>query len=147
VGVSYYPEEGIHVRHPSPPGGVTRLATDTATVTFQWWCDAYETGATQRVLARYSGGPLDGYAAIVECPVGKGRVILLGTQPEDAWLRGFLKSLAPENPLKADEGVVITPRVTSDGKPAGCIIVNTRAKASQFQLPGAAPEKIDGFGG
>jgi len=137
---------GIHVRHRLPSSGVTRLATGNETVTCQWWCDAYETKAAQRILAKYAGGPLDGYAAIVECPIGKGRVILLGTQPEDAWLRGFLKSLSPENPLKADEGVVITPRVTSDGKPAGCIIVNTRAKAAQFQLPGAAPEKIDGFG-
>jgi hypothetical protein len=48
--------------------------------------------------------------------------------------------------LTADAGVVIVPRVTNDGKPAGCIIVNTRAGAAQFQLSGAAPEKIDGFG-
>ena len=137
---------GIHVRHRSPPGSVTRLATEKETVNCQWWCDAYEIGATQRVLAKYSGGPLDGYAAIVECRIGKGRVILLGTQPENAWLRGFLKGLAPESPLTADTGVVIVPRVTNDGKPAGCIIVNTRAGAAQFQLSGAAPEKIDGFG-
>jgi hypothetical protein len=82
----------------------------------------------------------------VECRIGKGRVILLGTQPEDVWLRGFLKSLAPETPLTADAGVVITPRVTNDGKPAGCIIVNTRATAGQFKLSGAAPENIEGFG-
>jgi beta-galactosidase GanA len=136
----------IHVRHRSPPGGVTRLATGNETVNCQWWCDAYETKAKQRVLAKYSGGPLDGYAAIVECRIGKGRVILLGTQPEDAWLRGFLKSLAPETPLTADAGVVITPRVTNDGKQAGCIIVNTRATAGQFKLSGAAPENIEGFG-
>ena len=137
---------GIHVRHRSPPGGVIRLATENGTVNCQWWCDAYETGAAQRVLANYSGGALDGYAAIVECRIGKGRVILLGTQPEDAWLRRFLKKLAPENPVTADAGVVIAPRVTTDGKPAGCIIVNTRAGAAKFQLSGTAPEKMGGFG-
>ena len=137
---------GIHVRHRSPPGGVTRLATDKETAACNWWCDAYETGAAQRVLAKYSGGPLDGFAAIVECPIGKGRVILLGTQPEDNWLRGFLKSLAPETQTTADAGVVITPRVTNEGKPAGCIIVNTRAAVAQFQLSGGEPEKIEGFG-
>ena len=137
---------GIHVRHRSPPGGVTRLATEKETVNCYWWCDAYETGTTQRVVAKYAGGPLEGFAAIVECRIGKGRVILLGTQPEDAWLRGFLKSLVPETSVTADAGVVIAPRVTTDGKPAGCIIVNTRAGAAQFQLSGAAPEKINGFG-
>ncbi|MEI6337319.1 MAG: beta-galactosidase [Verrucomicrobiota bacterium] len=137
---------GIHVRHRSPPGSVTRLATEKETVSCQWWCDAYETSATQRVLARYSGGPLDGYAAIVECPIGQGRVILLGTQPEDRWLRDFLKNLAPETQASADAGVIIAPRVTSEGKPAGCVVVNTHATAAQFQTARGAPEKIEGFG-
>jgi beta-galactosidase GanA len=137
---------GIHVRHRLPPGGVTRLAPESEPVTCQWWCDAYETTAPRRILAKYSGGPLDGFAAIVECPIGKGRVILLGTQPEDSWLRVFLKSLVPEIPIKADAGVVVAPRVTNSGKPAGSIIVNTRATAAQFQLSGGTPEKIDGYG-
>jgi len=137
---------GIHVRHRSPASGVTRLATEKETVTCQWWCDAYETKAAQHVLAKYSGGPLAGFAAIVECPIGKGRVILLGTQPEEKWLRGFLKSLSPETQTPADAGVVVVPRVTSDGKTAGCIIVNTRATAAHFQMAGRAPETIDGFG-
>lgn len=136
---------GIHVRHRSPPGGVTRLATEKETVACHWWCDAYETDATRRILAKYSGGPLDGFAAIVECHIGKGRVILLGTQPEERWLCDFIKSLAPETQTSADAGVVIAKRVTTAGKPAGCIIVNTRAAAAQFQLPGGRSEKIAGF--
>jgi hypothetical protein len=54
--------------------------------------------------------------------------------------------LAPETQASADAGVIIAPRVTSDGKPAGCVVVNTRATAAQFQSARGAPEKIEGFG-
>jgi len=54
--------------------------------------------------------------------------------------------LSPETQTPADAGVVVVPRVTSDGKTAGCIIVNTRATAAHFQMAGRAPETIDGFG-
>jgi hypothetical protein len=56
------------------------------------------------------------------------------------------KNSAPKIPFTADEGAVITQRVTNDGKPAGCIVVNTRAKAAHFQLTGTVAEEIDGFG-
>lgn len=137
---------GVHVRHRMAPGGDTSLLVNGESVGCHWWCDAYEPQAKQTVLAKYAGGPLDGFAAVVECSIGKGRVILLGTQPEDGWLSGFLKNLMPASQATADAGVVVTPRVTKAGTPAGCIVVNTRATAAQFQLPGGAPEKLEGFG-
>lgn len=127
---------GIHVRHRLTPGGVTKLKADGKTIGCRLWCDAYELRQPdRRVLAAYAGGPLDGMAAVVECPRGKGRVILLGTQPDDAWLKALIGRLVPG--AQADPGVVVTERVTADGKPAGAIIVNTRRDAATYRNAGA----------
>ena len=141
---------GVHVRHRLTPGGVTKLKAEGEPIGCRWWCDAYELRQTdRRVLAAYAGGPLDGLAAVVECPIGKGRVILLGTQPDDAWLRKLIGRLAPG--AKSDPGVMVTERVTADGKPAGAIIVNTRRDAASYRtdseaniLAGYAVEFVNG---
>jgi beta-galactosidase GanA len=115
---------GIHVRHRLTPGGVTKLRAEGETVGCRLWCDAYELRKPdRRVLAAYAGGPLDGFAAVVECSIGKGRVILLGTQPDDTWLKKLIGRLTPR--AKSDPGIVFAERVAVDGKPAGAIIVNT----------------------
>ena len=137
---------GIHVRHRSPPGGVTKLATNLGTVACQWWCDAYEVKASQTVLAKYTGGPLDGFAAVVECPIGKGRVILLGTQPEDAWLKKLIARVAPASGSEADAGVLVIQRVDAKGQAAGSIAVNTRPTTAQFRRSGEAWQQLDGYG-
>ena len=137
---------GIHVRHRLPPGGVTKLATDQGTIGCRWWCDAFETKPAQTVLAKYAGGPLDGFAAVVECPIGRGRVILLGTQPDDAWLGNLIRKLTPKPDATADPGVLVVERVTADGRAAGCIAVNTQPKPAQFQIPGRTSQRIASYG-
>ncbi len=137
---------GIHVRHRLTPGGVTKLIADKQTIGCRWWCDAYETDASHAVLAKYSGGPLDGFAAIVECPIGQGRVIVFGTQPDEAWLGSFLKQLAPKSEISADAGIVVAERVTADGKPDGCIAVNTGANPAQYQLHNGEKHKLEAYG-
>lgn len=130
---------GIHLRHRMTPGGVTKLKADGKTIDCRWWCDAYELRQTdRRVLASYAGGPLDGLAAIVECPIGKGRVILLGTQPDDAWLKSLIGRLCPR--AKSDPGILVADRVTADGKAAGSIIINTKRDKATYR--NASMEKI-----
>jgi len=144
---------GVHVRHRLTPGGVTKLKAESETIGCRLWCDAYELRqADRRVLAAYAGGPLDGLAAVVECPIGKGRVILLGTQPDDAWLKKLIGRFAPRAGLEADSGVVVAARVTAEGKPAGAIIVNTRRDTATYRndseakiLKGYAVEIVKGL--
>jgi beta-galactosidase len=137
---------GIHVRHRLTPGGVTKLKADGEIVGCRLWCDAFELRQMdRRVLASYSGGPLDGFAAVVECPIGKGRVILLGTQPDDAWLKALIRRLAPQTGIVADPGVVVAERVNGEGKPAGAIIVNTRKDAATYRNDSKA-KILKGYG-
>jgi len=135
----------IHVRHRSPPGGVTKLAAGDETYGCHWLCDAYEPLANQTVLAKYSGGPLDGFAAVMECPIGKGRVILLGTQPDDVWLKKLIARVSPASGGEADDGVVIAQRVDAKGQPAGTIVINTRPTAMQFRQTGATWQQLAGY--
>ena len=137
---------GIHVRHRMAPGDDTKLVADGKVSGCRWWCYAYEPLANQPVLAKYAGGPLDGFAAVMECPVGKGRVILLGTQPDSAWLTKLIINFLPANGIEAAAGVVVVPRVDAAGKPAGAIAVNTRSTSAQFRLPGGEPQKLAGYG-
>ncbi len=135
---------GIHVRHRLAPGGDTKLKADGETIGCRLWCDAYELRQPDhRVLAAYSGGPLDSLAAVVECRIGKGRVILLGTQPDDAWLKKWIGRELPG--VKSDPGIVVTERVTMDGKPAGAIIVNTSKNAATYRN-GPTTKLLKGFG-
>lgn len=137
---------GVHVRHRLTPGRVTKLKADGETLGCRLWCDAYELRQTdRRVLAAYSGGPVDGFAAVVECPIGKGRVMLLGTQPEDVWLKKLINGLAPKTGLKADPGVVVAERVSADGKPAGAIIVNTRAESATYWNAASEAQTLAGY--
>ena len=137
---------GIHVRHRSPPGGVTKLAAENEISDCHWLCDAYEPLAKQTVLAKYAGGPLDGFAAVVQSPIGKGRVILLGTQPDDAWLKKLIARVAPASSSEADDGVMVVQRVDAKGQAAGAIVINTHPTAAQFRQTGAAWQQLAGYG-
>jgi beta-galactosidase GanA len=137
---------GVHVRHRLTSSHVTKLKAAGETVGCRFWCDAYELRQTDRcVLAAYSGGPLDGFAAVVECPIGKGRVILVGTQPDDGWLMKLIKSLTPRTAIEADPGVVVAERITADNKPAGAIIVNTKRDSATYRTGVSSTKTLPGY--
>ena len=71
-------------------------------------------------------------------PSARGRVILLGTQPDDAWLKALIGRLVPPADIVSDPGVVVAERVTAEGKPAGAIIVNTTRDAASYRSNSAA---------
>lgn len=137
---------GVHVRHRLTPGGGAKLKADNETIGCRLWCDAYELRQPdRRVLAAYLGGPLDGFAAVVECPIGKGRVILLGTQPDDAWLRKLIGRHVPQAGMEASPGVVVSERVTADGKPAGAIMINTRRDPATYRNAASGTKTLGGY--
>jgi beta-galactosidase len=136
---------GVHVRHRFPPLGVERLAADSGTFESRWWCDAYQPRGSQEVWARYSGGALDGFPAVVESRIGKGRVILLGTLPEDAWLKPLLRRIVGPAPLEASPGVVVVERVNRKGEPAGWIAVNTTPAFGKLHLPGRDARELPAY--
>ena len=137
---------GIHVRHRLTPGEVTKLKADGEPIGCRLWCDAYEVRQTdRRVLAAYAGGPLDGLPAVVECPIGKGRVMLLGTEPDDAWLKKLIGRLVPRAGMEASPGVVVAERVTAEGKPAGAIIINTRREPATYRDASSATKTMAGY--
>jgi beta-galactosidase len=136
---------GVHVRDRLPPLGVTRLAADGGSFACRWWCDAYEPGPSHAVWARYSGGALDGLPAVVEARIGKGRVILLGTLPEDAWLKPLLRRIAGEAAVETGPGVVAVERVNRKGEPAGWIAVNTAPQPGTLRLPGQETRELPAY--
>lgn len=127
---------GVHVRHRLPAHPSICLATGKETLECRWWCDAYQPKADRKTLASYAGGPLDGQAAVVECPIGRGRVILVGSQPPEAWWRGLVHDLAGPDGYAATPGVVVCPRVDREGRPAGVIAINSTPAAGSFVLDG-----------
>lgn len=138
---------GIHVRHRYPPCGVTVCKADGTLIGCRLWCDAYElTQPDRRVLAAYSGGLLDGLAAVVECPIGRGRVVLLGTHPDDAWLQALIVRLVPPAVVKAAPGVMVVERETLSGAPAGAILINTRREPAAYRMAASASGTLAGYG-
>jgi beta-galactosidase GanA len=87
------------------------------------------------VLATYKGGAHDKKLAIIENSVGKGRVILLGTDPGKPALKNLLLYAADKSNVKplatGDEQVVIVPR---KGKQSGWVMVNLSKNAKKIVL-------------
>jgi len=88
-----------------------------------------------KVLANYNGGAHDKKPAIIENKVGKGRVILLGTDPGKPALKKLLLYAAKKSNVKplatGDEQVVIVPR---QGKESGFIMVNLSKNVKKISL-------------
>ncbi|MBV5342337.1 beta-galactosidase trimerization domain-containing protein, partial [bacterium] len=88
-----------------------------------------------KVLANYNGGAHDKKPAIIENKVGKGRVILLGTDPGKPALKKLLLHAAEKANVKplatGDEQVVIVPR---KGKESGWVMMNLSKNAKKISL-------------
>ncbi|MFZ4724868.1 MAG: beta-galactosidase trimerization domain-containing protein, partial [Paludibacter sp.] len=91
---------------------------------------------TGNVLANYNGGAHDKKPAIIENSVGKGRVILLGTDPGKTALKKLLLHAAEKANVKllatGDEQVVIVPRKGKES--SGWVLVNLSKNAKKIVL-------------
>ncbi len=88
-----------------------------------------------KVLANYKGGAHDEKPAVIENTVGKGQVILLGTDPGKPALKKLLLHAAEKSNVKplatGDEQVVIVPR---KGKESGFVMVNLSKNVKKISL-------------
>ena len=103
----------------------------------------YETEKKNKVIGTYSDGPAEGMAAILECPVGKGKIIFMGTLPDYKYLAGFISENAPSQTGKfvknATKGLSITLRALralradKNSDIAGLVAVDLYGKGGEFR--------------
>ncbi len=109
------------------------------------WFDSYELrGGT--ALATYTEGPMKGLAAIVERKIGKGRLILLGTQPgpkEYVKLLAYAGGAAKVKPAaEASPNLLVVPRAGKAGR--GCVAVETSHQPATLKLARPAVDLLTG---
>jgi|GEM_PF-241610 beta-galactosidase GanA len=136
---------GIHVRHRLPPSNETRIVSENDTAKCSYWCDAYEVKNNQKIIAKYENGVLDGMPAIVECKIGKGRVFVMGTKPEDSWMVRFVQKITEGDFYSEDPGVFVIERVDKENELAGIIAVNTNQHKAKYIYDGET-HLIDSYG-
>ena len=143
----------IHVRHRFPLDG-----EGSEPVHIEWdgigktRCENFavsiELKGHGKVLAKYSDGPVAGMNAVVEVPFGKGKVIFLGTLPENKKLKKWINELSGAGKCRfaktRDEGVVITERVDKEGKTVALIIVEHAGKSGTIILTKAMKNSFTG---
>jgi beta-galactosidase GanA len=111
------------------------------------WSDALSTG-TGKILARYRNGMHDSQPAVIENTVGKGKVVILGTDPGKKNLSRLLLQLAGEAGIVptalGDPGVVIGPRVNQH-ELSGYVLDNITGEQKTVTLPiGKARDLLTG---
>jgi len=109
------------------------------------WYDGLEPRACN-VLARYVEGPLEGLAAVVEKKIGRGRVILLGTMPEQPGVAALIKTVCStagiEPVAEASPNLVVAPRSGKGGR--GWVVVEVHNTTGQVVLPKPARDLLTG---
>jgi len=133
----------IHIRHgiPLEGEGAEPVRLDwpgLGKVKCENFAAAIELKGNGKVLAKYADGPLAAMNAVVEVPFGKGRVIFLGTLPEQKQLKNWLNILAGESKCRTaktkEEGILITERVDGSGKTAAIAIIEYAGKGGRVEL-------------
>ena len=118
---------GVRVRHRLYPHPELRLTAAGQESPCAIWCDAYEPLAGTEVIAEYRGPAIDGMAAITARGIGGGRVILLGTLPNEGMLRTVIRNAGIVVPGPSE--VLEIPRVGATGEPRGSISINLSSAA------------------
>ena len=98
---SYYipaPSDNVTTVTDGPLPEITFTDGKVANTVFNLASDALIAGNGVKTIATYTGGSeyLIGYSAITETKIGKGRIILMGTQLEPDDYRSFIKGIAKE---------------------------------------------------
>jgi beta-galactosidase GanA len=109
------------------------------------WFDSYELKGA-KALAAYTEGPMKGLAAVVERKIGKGRLILLGTQLPHADYQKLLEAAAKQAGVRpvatADANLLVVPREGKAGR--GRIVVETGNRPATMKLDGPAMNLLTG---
>ncbi|MBM3290254.1 MAG: hypothetical protein FJY92_08900, partial [Candidatus Hydrogenedentes bacterium] len=120
------------------------------------WCDGREIDGSlwyagfeatrAAVLAWYTDGPLEGLAAVTETPVGKGRIVVLGTLPPVGEMQRLLLHLAARCEIlpvcNASSNVLAVPREGDVQR--GLIVMEIEDRPGRCILPEAAWDILSG---
>jgi beta-galactosidase GanA len=138
---------GVRVRFeiPGDPRGFGLQWKDGGDMQGSVWFDSYDL-AGGRALATYTEGPMKGLAAVVERKIGKGRLILLGTQLPPEEYKKLLASAAEKAGVKpvAEAGptLLVVPRAGRAGR--GRVVVETGNQEAALQLERPAVNLLTG---
>jgi beta-galactosidase len=149
------PWSGIEVHARLPIGGTPKLPVPVKLR----WSDAgsnYESPAdlwqetlsskSGRVLATYVNGLADSKPAIIEARTGKGKVVILGTDPGPDALGKLLLRLAGEAGIKpmaqGEPGVIVSPRAA--GNASGWVVVNVAGTPKKITLESGGVDLLSG---
>lgn len=113
------------------------------------WTDVYSLQENQEVLAIYRSksepSPFDGGAAAAWCPVGKGGVIVLGTQPSREALQEIVayafEKAGMTAGVRSSENVVVVPR---SGAAEGIVLCEVNHEKGEVYLDGAYQDVVSG---
>lgn len=136
---------------PLPAGDTTGLVLDDGTevATVNWHYDALEAGEGVRVRATYAAGGddyLPGYAAITETKRGKGRIIVMGCQPDEAGFRRIIGDIAAEcgvAPVCEGSDTLLRSLRTGAFGEVLCA-VETKCQPATLKMPFAATDLLTG---
>jgi len=131
---------------PAPDGGFEITWNDGTVEKSSLWCDVLQANKECEVLARYSEGPIKGFAAIVQRRIGKGRIILCGTLLSGRSLVSLLTTICKEKEITraadASPNVLVMPRTGRGGE--GMVVVEVFNKNGYLSLERAARNILDG---
>ena len=113
------------------------------------WTDVYSLQENQEVLAIYRSksepSPFDGGAAAAWCPVGKGGVIVLGTQPSREALQEIVayafEKAGMAAGVRSSGNVVVVPR---SGAADGIVLCEVNHEKGEVFLDGAYQDVVSG---
>jgi beta-galactosidase GanA len=140
----------LHVRHRFPPDerGAFLDWRRLGRVECKLWCDAFETGKSGRTIATYADGPARGMPAIIERRLGRGKVVVLGTQPDlgilSTWVRKYARLSTGAGIKAVTPGIVATPRVDKKNNLSALIAVDVAGQGGELTLAKHAVNLITG---
>ena len=109
------------------------------------WCDAMELRGAE-AIATWAEGPMEGLSAITSHKVGKGKIVVLGTLPEEAALVEMMKFLATDTGVwtvsGASSNLVAVPRTGKTAK--GMVVVEIENRPGTLTLDTPATDLLTG---
>jgi beta-galactosidase len=139
---------GVHCKYqiPGSPKGLRYTWADGAESEGQVWHCGFEPAPGTEILATFREHWLDGLAAVVERPMGKGAVVLLGTMPDpEAWVR-LVDRLAERAGVRpaADASVNVMAAPRTGGAGSGLVAVEMENKEGWCAVPGPGVDLVSG---
>lgn len=107
-----------------------------------WYEGLAPTCGDVEVLATYTEGPCAGLAAVVRRPLGKGRIVLVGTVLTAADTARLVRDCGIRPAAEATENLLVVRRVGNGGE--GLIVIDTENEPGAITLPAPMTDLLTG---